>query len=73
MDGVWTPMEAAGVSRSLSASVVGSPETVRHGLERFIARYRPDELMITAQIYDHAARRRSFEIVADLHADLRPA
>jgi luciferase family oxidoreductase group 1 len=73
MDGIWTPMEAAGITRSLSAAVVGSPETVRHGLERFIARHRPDELMVTAQIYDHTARRRSFEIVSNLYAALQPA
>jgi alkanesulfonate monooxygenase SsuD/methylene tetrahydromethanopterin reductase-like flavin-dependent oxidoreductase (luciferase family) len=45
---------------------VGSPETVRHGLEAFVARTQPDELMVTAQIFDHAARLRSFEILAGI-------
>ena len=42
------------------------PETVRRGLQQFIDTTGADELMITAQIYDHAARKRSYEIVAGL-------
>jgi luciferase family oxidoreductase group 1 len=49
---------------ALSCSVVGSPETVRRGLEDFAARTGADELMVTAQIHDHAARLRSFALVA---------
>ncbi|WP_424814738.1 LLM class flavin-dependent oxidoreductase [Roseococcus sp. YIM B11640] len=54
---------------SLSAAVVGGPDAVRRGLDAFIARTGADELMITGQIHDHAARRRSFEIVAGLGVD----
>jgi hypothetical protein len=43
---------------------------VRHGLEEFIGRTGADELMVTANIYDHAKRKRSFEIVAELHGAL---
>ncbi len=46
-------------------AVVGGPETVRTKLADFIARTEADELIVTAQIYDPAARIRSFEIVAD--------
>ncbi|MEP6688404.1 MAG: LLM class flavin-dependent oxidoreductase [Gemmatimonadales bacterium] len=46
----------------LSYSVVGSPETVRRGLEDIVARTGADELMLTSQIYDHAARLRSYEL-----------
>jgi luciferase family oxidoreductase group 1 len=60
----WAPHERAGLEEALSCSVVGSPETVRAGIERFIARTGADELMIGGQIYDHAARLHSFEIVA---------
>jgi luciferase family oxidoreductase group 1 len=49
---------------ALSCSVVGSPETVRRGLADFAARTGADELMVTAQIHDHAARLRSFALVA---------
>jgi luciferase family oxidoreductase group 1 len=49
---------------SLSCSVVGGPGTVRDGLAALAAATGADELMVTAQIFDHAARMRSFEIVA---------
>ena len=48
----------------LSCAVVGSPETVRDGLNAFIATHRPDEVIVTAQIFDHAARLRSFNILS---------
>ena len=47
-----------------SVSMVGSPATVRDGIERFIDETHPDELMVVSHIYDHAARLRSYEIVA---------
>ena len=69
MDELWSPMEAAGIMRSLSAAVVGDRLAVRDGIERFIEMHRPDELMVAAQIYDHEARRHSFEMVAELQRD----
>ena len=53
------------LAHTLACSVVGSTQTVRDGLQRLIGRHAPDELMVTAQIFDHAARPHSFEIVAD--------
>jgi luciferase family oxidoreductase group 1 len=53
------------LDQALSCSVIGSPETVRDGLKAFIARTGADELMVTAQIFDHMARKRSFEITAE--------
>jgi luciferase family oxidoreductase group 1 len=62
------PPEALSMlERALSCAVVGSPETVRQGLDAFIARTGADEIMITAQAFDHAARLRSFEITAEIH------
>ena len=52
--------------RSLSQSIVGSRDTVRRGLEAFVAEHRPDEILVTAMVHDHAARLRSFEIVAEV-------
>ncbi len=66
IEAYWTPQEKAGVQNALACSVVGSPETVREGLRAFVARHRPDELMLTANIHDHAARVRSFELAAGL-------
>jgi luciferase family oxidoreductase group 1 len=73
---LWSSSEQARVEHSLACSVVGSPEVIRQGLSRFIEETAADELMITGQIHDHAARLRSFEIVASLReslAELRPA
>ena len=58
----WTPAEKYMVERALACAVVGSPDTVRHGLAAFIDRHRPDELMITSNVFDHAARKRAFEV-----------
>ncbi|HEX8921509.1 MAG TPA: hypothetical protein VF766_08515, partial [Pyrinomonadaceae bacterium] len=65
MEGRWSEIERAGVEHALAYAIVGSPETVRRGLESFIDATLADELMVTAQIFDHAARLRSFEIVAE--------
>ena len=48
----------------LSCSAIGSPETVAAAIEAFVERTGADELMITSQIHDHAARLRSYEILA---------
>jgi len=55
---------------ALSCSAVGSPETVRRDLAALVARYRPDEMMITGMMHDHDARLRSLEIAAGVLADL---
>jgi len=70
MEDYWRPEEKAHVARALACAVVGSPETVAQGLQAFIDHTGADELMITAQIYDHAARLRSFEIVAQVRSAL---
>jgi len=66
MDDFWSPIERAGVEQALAYSVVGTPDAVERGLEALIAETRADELMLTAQIYDHTARLRSFEIAAEV-------
>jgi alkanesulfonate monooxygenase SsuD/methylene tetrahydromethanopterin reductase-like flavin-dependent oxidoreductase (luciferase family) len=73
IEAILSPVERAMVAHSLSCAVVGSPETVRRGLDAFIARIGADEIMITAQIFDHAARLRSYEIAAKAHAELAAA
>ena len=49
----------------LARSIVGSPETVRAGIEALVAETGADELIIVSDVYDHAARLRSFELIAD--------
>ncbi len=64
IEAFWTPVEKAGLERALACAVVGDAETVQDGIEAFIARHQPDELMLTANIFEHAARRHSFEMAA---------
>jgi len=71
MDGLWNPLEKAGVDQAFGEAVVGSPETVRRGLTAFLERTGVDELMITAAIHDHAARLRSFDLVAQVRDQLK--
>jgi luciferase family oxidoreductase group 1 len=64
--GETLPIEARALLRgALSASAIGSPDTVRSALHAFIERTGADELMITSQVYNHQARLRSFEIAAE--------
>jgi len=65
MEGRWSALEQAGVEHALRHAIVGSPDTVRRGLDAFIRLTAADELMVTGHIYDHAARLRSLELVAD--------
>jgi luciferase family oxidoreductase group 1 len=60
----WTPAEKLHASRMLQYSFVGSTDTVRRGLESFVDLTKADELMIVTSVYDHAARVKSYEIVA---------
>jgi luciferase family oxidoreductase group 1 len=60
----------AQVRQALSCSAAGSPSTVKAQLSAIIEKYRPDELLVTGMIHDHAARVRSFEIVGDVLTQL---
>jgi luciferase family oxidoreductase group 1 len=61
-----SPPERSMLDSVLSCSAIGSPATVAHQLKAFIDRTGADELMVTSQIFDHAARLRSYEITADI-------
>jgi luciferase family oxidoreductase group 1 len=56
--------DPAKLESAQSVSMVGSRETIRGAVDAFTARMRPDEVMVVSHIYDHAARRRSYELVA---------
>jgi luciferase family oxidoreductase group 1 len=70
MDTYWAPHEKAMVERALACAIVGDRDTVRRGLADVIERHRPDELMLTANIFDHALRKRSFEWVMQVREAL---
>ncbi len=61
----WLPAEKQQATRMLARSIVGSPRTVGAGIEALVAETGADELMIVSDVYDHAARLRSFELIAE--------
>ena len=65
-----SPSERRELDQTLSASIVGSLAEVRRGLEAFIAATAADELVVVAQIYDHRARLRSYELTASVRQSL---
>jgi luciferase family oxidoreductase group 1 len=68
------PMEARAILRSvLSVSAIGSPETARRQMEEFVDRTTPDELIVTAQVYDHHARLRSYQLLMEAVRQPEPA
>ena len=60
------PQERAMLNDVLSCSAIGAPATVATAMQQFIERTGADELMVTSQIFDHAARLRSYEITAQV-------
>lgn len=65
IDSYWTPIEKAQVMQMLARSIVGSPATVRDGIAALVAETGADELVVVSDIYDHTARLRSYELIAD--------
>jgi len=66
----WSPAEKAHVSGMLRYAFIGSPETLKRTLGAFVRETKADEIMITAPIFDHEKRKRSFELVAEIAGDL---
>lgn len=61
----WSPHERALATRMLARSVVGAAQTVRSGLQEFVAETGVDEVMIFSDVYEHHARLRSIELIAE--------
>ena len=66
IEAYWTASEKQVASNMLAHAFVGSRETVRAGLARFVERTGADELMVVTTAFDHEARKRSYEILASL-------
>jgi luciferase family oxidoreductase group 1 len=71
LEGLIAPAEATALEQRLACSVVGGSETVRRGVTDLLRVTGADELMATAHIFEHAARLRSFEILAQAMAPAR--
>ena len=72
IDSYWTPAEKHHAAGMLACSIVGSVETVRAGLAKFVGETQADELMIVSAVFDPALRQRSLALIAEA-AGLRPA
>ena len=66
MDTLWSAQEKALVRGKFGYSIAGSEETVATRLRSILKETAADELIVTAQIYDHQARLRSFEMLAEI-------
>jgi luciferase family oxidoreductase group 1 len=64
------PVERELLDEALSCAFVGAPDTVRRALEGFLARTGADELIVSGQIHDHAARLRSYAMLAEVRDQL---
>ena len=65
IESYWSPSERYKVMQMLELSIVGSRQTVAEGIDRLVAETGADELMILSDVYDHAERLRSFELIAE--------
>jgi luciferase family oxidoreductase group 1 len=68
-----TVAERALLAHAHACSVAGAPETIRQGLMAFIAQTGADEIMVSSPIFDHAARLRSYALVAEVMGHAVPA
>ena len=64
METMWTAQEKLGVERMLKAAAVGSQESVRRQLDAIVEQTAADELIVAGALHDHAARLRSYELLA---------
>ena len=71
IESYWTEPEKSRASAMLSRSFVGAAHTVRAGLEAFVEETGADEIIVAGAIHDHAARLRSYELLAGLRAAAR--
>ncbi|RFS83195.1 LLM class flavin-dependent oxidoreductase [Actinomadura spongiicola] len=65
----YTELDRQMIDARLADQVIGGPETVRRRLDELIARTGVDEVMVVTQVFDHADRLRSYEILADLYKE----
>ena len=66
MNDLWAPAEQAYVEQMLTYSFVGGPETISRKLQQFVARTQVNELMFASYVYDHEARLKSYELLAEV-------
>ena len=70
MEEHWTPAEQAAIQSRMQYAAIGSAATIRRQLEKLVSDTAADEIMLVGQIYDQAARLRSYEIAAAVLQEL---
>ena len=73
MDAIWNAQEKALVNSRTGGSIIGSRETVKRKLEKFLDESKADEIMVNAMIFDQAKRLRSYQIVAEIFSESEKA
>src|SRR5476651_941908 len=66
MDGLWLPHEKDAVGSFLGLAMVGSPQKIRAKLEVLVEQTGADELIFTCDLYEHADRIHSYELLAQV-------
>ncbi|WP_010273287.1 LLM class flavin-dependent oxidoreductase [Paenibacillus senegalensis] len=67
MDELWSPIEKASILQKMTYTLVGDPAAIRQKLDKLLDETGADELMVTANIYSHEARLKSFELLSQVH------
>jgi luciferase family oxidoreductase group 1 len=70
MDTLWEPHEKAHLQSMQTYSIVGDKTVLRDKLKFFLKETEADEFIVAAQIYDHQARLRSYELLAEVKSEL---
>jgi luciferase family oxidoreductase group 1 len=66
MDNIWNDMEEEAVYQMLAVSFIGGQKKVKSELQSFLNQTMVDEIMVTSHIYDHQARLKSYQLLAEL-------
>ena len=66
MDGLWSPAEKMSVDNFYAMAQIGSPDTVKAGLEMLLEQYDVDEFIFTCDIYDTDKRIENFELLMNI-------
>ena len=66
MDGLWSPAEKMSVDNFYAMGQIGSPATVKAGLEQLLSRYEVDEFIFTCDVYDTEKRLQNFDYLMQL-------
>ena len=66
MEGEWSTMERMQIEKMMFYSFIGSKETIAQGLQTFVEETRVNEIIVIANIYDQAARLKSYQLVSEV-------